>query len=258
VSTTFRELKRRVLLGIPNPYIVAQQQARKTILDVTQSTNTVSKSEGEVLLCVEQGLNDAQQYLAKIHDFPEMMVNDKTSAVTADGVAEYNLITTWGLIRPKDIHSIRLMDTTQSRKLSWIPPAVVDKELPYPTSLGEARSTYYTLRGLVCEIIPTPDAVYSLYIYYSQYPALLHVDTDTALFLQADDVLIALGREIALSYLEGTSVDWIQRAKDLLSKTLKGDETRSDQARVAQPFRVGSSRPMGEYWNDPFVNKNPR
>lgn len=234
--TTLLELRRQVLLRL-------------------------DKNDGKAIIAADQGINEAQKNIARVRDFDELMVLDKTHAVTIDGTSLYHLTSGWTLVRPKDIYSIRLMDTDNSRKLKYVPPRELDEVIPYTDMVGEGRPTWYTRRGMDVELFRIPDAVYTLYIFHSQWPVDLAADTDETPFLNLDDVISTLAADIATAILEeGIITDgWVSRAQQLLGSSLREEAVNPDRPIQAKPFdpcrgdifdRTGAS---GEYWNNPFI-----
>ena len=215
-------------------------------------------TEGKALLASQQGVNEAHKAVARVRDFDDLIQTDTTSADTVDGTATYHIITDWGLTRPKDILSIKLMDGSNSRKLIWCPPRKVDKIIPYPADLGEQKSSYYTRRGKYIELIPIPDDAYDLTIMHSQWPVELTGDDDESSYdtAEIDDVLVHLGAEIATAILNNETKDWATRAESLLAGAFIEDATRPDSMMVAQPFQTSRVQ-LGEHWKKPFVMRDP-
>jgi len=232
LATTFKELYKRVLLRL-------------------------EVEDGKALLASKEAINNAQKIISRVQDFDELMVLDTTHAATVASTKTYHLVTNFGLTLPKDIYYIKYMDSGNSRKLTYVPPRQVAESLPYEEILGVQIPNWYTRRGNYIDIIPVPSEAKSLYIYYSQWPAVLDADTDLTVFSDIDDTIIALATEIADSILKGQpGTNWTNRATMLLRGTVGEDMHRPDQTYIAQPFN--SSRPiLGEYWKQPFVKNNP-
>ncbi len=233
-NTTFKELKRKVYMGFP-------------------------KLEGEAAMIIDQAVNDALLAISMVRDFDELIVTNEEDAYTATSQKSYNWSTDWSLTRLKKILSIRLMSTTESRKLVWIPPQELDDVLPYVETISEGKSTHYTqnIGSGNFELIPIPDDVYPLYIRYSQWPAILTNETDTTPYAHLDTQTIFLAKDIANAYLSGDYFDFAQRAQGYLTAGVKEDMREPDQLRVAKPFNPNPALVTGEYWKYPFVRRNP-
>ena len=231
MTTTYKELKRRVMLKFP-------------------------RSDGLAVLTVEQSINDALQVIASVHDFDELITLDTTNAATVDGTKQYNATSDWGLTRPKDFYSIRLMDEANSRKLKYVPPERLDELIPYTELTGEGKPSFYTYRGVEVELFRIPDDAYSLYIQYSQWPATLDEDADEIEYTNIDSVIVQLAFDMALSSLEGGSVDWQARAIQLLGIGINQEIVKPDRTFKAQPFRARTSNLVGEYWLNPWVKSS--
>lgn len=233
-NTTLAELRRRVLLGMP------------------------FEQKGELLLSVDQAVNDALRAIATVRDFDDLIVTDTTHAATVDGQKTYHWVTHWGLTRPKKIYSIRCMDTTSSRKLEYVSANELDKVLPYAEQLSEGLPTHYTDAGSGnFELLRIPDAAYSLYIRYSQWPNTLANETDETPYSNLDMQTIFLAKDITNAYLHGEYIDFTQRASFYLSGGISEDKRQPDRKLVAQPFSATVDESgSGETWNDPFVRRN--
>lgn len=228
-NTSFGELKRRTLLGIPN-------------------------SDGETLLAVEEAINTAHKVIASVKDYDCLMVLDTTNAVTVASQKLYHIETDLLLVRPKDIYSIRLMDTAESRKLVYVPFRELDEKIPYTEQSGEGKSKWYTRRGDYIELFRIPDDAYDLYVMHSQWPAPLVDDTDLTSYTNIDHVIIALSINIANEIRIGQISDWEAIAMKLLGLSAGEHATRPDEMLVAQPFNTREPMP-GEYWNNPWIKK---
>jgi hypothetical protein len=227
MGTTRGELKRKVLMGIKD-------------------------LGGEDMLMAEESLNLACYAIAKIHNFEELTVMDRTNGKTVDGQKSYVLTTGLLLTRPKDIISIVLHDDFNSRQLTYKTPQWIDENYPYPEGLSEAKPEIYTQRVDSLELIPIPDAVYTLYINYAQWPIIMTADTTECSYTTIDIVVIALARDIFLSLRAGAPMDVVAKAKGYLDTSMRDDRSRPDALPVAGGFST-MSVVKGEYWNDPFV-----
>jgi hypothetical protein len=229
VATTFSELLRRVYLGFP-------------------------RTDGEAILVIKQAMNDAIQAIASLEDSKSLLVTDTTTADTVDGQKAYHLTTHLLLTRPKDIYSIRLEDTSNSRKLIYVPHNEVDTTIPYPEQNSEGVPKWYTEFGDYIELIPIPDAAYDLYIRYSQWPDVLSADTDESPYGTSwDHVIVFLTKDIANAYLNGDYVSPAQKAIDYLKLGIKAQNKNPDHILVARPFDPEGRTVISNYWEDPFT-----
>jgi len=219
--------------------------------------NLHPRSDAVVKISVEQAINDALKVIACVKDFDELMTLDTTHAVTVADKKLYHVETDLLLVRPKDIYSIRLMDSSNSRKLTYVGFRELDSQVPYTEAVGTSRSNYYTVRGHYVELYPIPDAVYSLYVQHSQWPTVLSADADQTEYIDIDYAIVALATEMALSSLEGGGGDWLSKATQLLGMATNEENTRPDQVRVAQPFMPTRLPPIGSYWLNPWVKTQP-
>ena len=225
---------------------------------IRQVSLKLKRNDGLAFLAIKDGINDAHKNIARVKDFDELVLLDTTNAKTAVGVKSYHITTDLGLVRPKDIYSIRYMDGVNSRKLEYVSPREIDEKIPYTEIFTTGRPKWYTRRGMSIELFRIPDAIKSLYILHSQWPMVLSADSDTTPYLYLDDVIITLGADIASSTLEeGGVTSWFERAKQLLGIVLKEDETRPDIFYVAQPFSARERRVLGSYWLNPWQKGQP-
>jgi len=213
--------------------------------------------DGRALLASKESVNNAMRAICRAADFDELKTWDLTHAKTVAHQKNYAIPSRWPLVRLKDILSIKLMDTSNSRKLTYKSPTELDELIPYPQDLGEQRCNWYTQRGNTIELFPIPDAVYTLYIYHTQWPVELSADTDTMSFADdMDDVIVAIAADMANAILDGVSgIDWSGRAKALLGSSIQEELNRPDRVFQAKPFDAGTVTYTGEYWKQPFVKE---
>jgi hypothetical protein len=231
MASTLAQLVRKVMTGFP-------------------------RTDGEAILAVKQAINDAHRAIAMVRDFDELLVLDTTSAATVDGTSRYHITSDLLLTRPKDIYSIVLHDDENSRKLTYVPYRELDKVVPYPDMVGEGRPYWYTRQGYYLEFFRIPDAAYDLYIRHSQWPAILDSDDDTTPYLYLDEVIVFLAKDIANAYLSNQYLDFTERASYYLKLAVRDNITQPDHDLVARPFTV-TGPVHGEYWNNPFVRRDP-
>jgi len=232
MAILFKELVRRTLLGLP-------------------------KVDGEELLIVKQAVNDAIYTLAEVGDFPELFVRDETTATTVAETKSYHLVDDLGLTRPKSIFNILLIDNGNSRKLIPQTPAEMDLRSPYPENSTSGVPSYYALRGMYVEFYRIPDDAYDLRISYQQWPAELTDDDDESPFEHLDQQTVFLSKDIANSYMGGDYLDFQAKAKQYLGMGLGNRLDRRDEVLCAKPFEISRRSPLGEYWVNPFIRKDP-
>lgn len=232
MTTTYEELYSRVLLRL-------------------------DRSDGKALLAAKESINTAQKVIARVQDFDELITTDTANAACVANQANYHVEDDWGLTRPKDILSVRLMDESSSRKLIWKSPRQLDEVIPYPDQIGTMHPEVYTQRGRYVELIPRPDSNYSCYIMHSQWPLTLANDADQTSYEDIDDVIIELGAAIADDILNQRKVNREGLARELLAGATREEMTRPDQIRRARPFQPGGARVVGEYWKQPHWRRNP-
>jgi hypothetical protein len=191
-----------------------------------------------------------------VQDFDELLVLDTSNAATEVGKKSYHLTDDWNLTRPKDLYTLRYIDGNDSRKLTRLTVRELDERLPYVEGIAQTKPKFYTRRGMNIELIPIPNEVKPIYIYYSQWPAVLVNDDDQSSYETLEDVIITLATEIAYSILEGTHADWDSRAKALLSGSVLENRSRPDRTWVARPFNTQHTI-TGEPWADPMIKSYP-
>lgn len=238
MSTTYKELYQRAMTRI-------------------EAAIPGKSKDGIALLSAKEAVNSACKALARIQNFDELIVLDTTNAATVASTSTYHIVNDWGLTRPKDILSLKYMDTSSSRKLLWVSPREVDTVIPYPAMMGENLPVWYTTRGLSVELFPTPNAAKSIYINYVQWPAELVNDSDLMVFPDdVDDVLVSATAAIALSIIRGVEYNSVQIVQLILQGTVIEERNKVDRMYVARPFNPGVSV-VGEYWKDPMIRRNP-
>lgn len=213
--------------------------------------------DGRLYLAVKEAVNTAHKIIARVQTFDELVVVDKEHAFTEENVKDYHIENDLNLVRPKDIMSIKLMAAEQSRKLTYVPPRMVDEVIPYVEGEASDKSMYYTQRGLMLELIAPPDANYPLHITHSQWPVELVNDADLSSYLGIDEVIVSLAVAVTRDILDQNPNNREGLAKQLLSGAVTDDRKKPDQLLVAQEFTPGGiQRVPSQWWNNPFVIKD--
>jgi len=233
VATAFSEFQRRVFIGFP-------------------------RTDGEAYIAVKQAINDAIMALVSTGEVDSLLTTDTSTAATVDGQKSYHITTGLSLTRPRDIFSIILHDDSNSRKLVWVAPRELDLKIPYPERFGEGRPKWYTRFGNYIELIRIPDAAYTLYIRYSQWPAALTTDASESPFgAEWDHIITFLAKDIANAYLSGQYLNFTDRAIAYLKLGLAEAITKPDEGMTARPFDPCSEyTSIGETWKDPFFKRS--
>ena len=201
-------------------------------------------------------LNWGQLRIGRLYNFHELNTYTESATTVAD-VARYPLVTgtnNLGLVRPKDLQSIRLIDDSNSRILQRRSARWFDTRYPYPANFTTDRPHLYIRWGNDIELFHIPDDAYSLYIRYPQWATDLTLSSTASDYENKDDLLIAMAiLEGYLHFEEYTDADtWFARAMKLLSDAVKaeGDMDWEPQAEV-MGSRGGYT--VGEPWLDPYA-----
>lgn len=226
------------------------------VADALGKSSAASAISGALLgdRCVDF-LNWGQERIARSYNFQELNIDISTS-VTVSSIKTYPMITgtyNLGLTRPKDIESIRLIDSQNSMRLERWGVRKFDKNFPQPSTYSNGRPTIYIRHGYNIEFFRIPDAAYSLYIRYPQWPTSLTGDSSVSDYEYKDQLIITAAiLEGYLHFEEYNDVQvWSQRFLGLLSDSVKvqGDMDWAPQADEFMSSRGGYS--SGEPWIDP-------
>ncbi len=196
-------------------------------------------------------INWAQRWVADVHTFEEMFILDTATYSTTTNLQTYSFPT-----RMKDIYSIRLIDGSNSLKLTYVYPRHFDDAHPYPESDTTGKPEWYVDYGTIYELYPIPDAAYHLEIRYSRFPADLSGATDVSALDNKDRLIICKASAFVLrtvrelddaEYWEG------EADRELLAK-LETDHSGEDWTPVARGFLAAPSGYVDD--NDPFAGRN--
>jgi hypothetical protein len=196
------------------------------------------------------------QRIARAYNFDELNATLET-AVTVASVKTYPMITgtnNLGMVRPKDITSIRLIDSQNSRQLTRKSQKWFDQRFPLPTNYATGHPSLYIKFGNQLELFRIPDAAYSLYTRYSQWPSLLSTTSSTSDFDTKDQLLITSAiLEGYLHFEEYEDVKiwmalFIGRLGDAVRTT--GDMDWTPERELFTSSQAGYI--SGEPWTDPY------
>ena len=225
------------------------------ICDICGKSETASAISGAVLQTrVRTYLNWAQKRVARFYNFHELNTLLETAATVAD-VKTYPMITgtnNLGLTNPKDISSIRLIDSENSRKLTRWSYRKFDKYFPYPTNYSTGRPQIYARWGSNLEFFRIPNAAYTLYIRYPQWATDFSTGDQTSDYENKDQLIMTAGileTYLALEEYKDAEV-YYARFLGQLRDAARG-EGDTDWEPEAEPFGTLMYR-SGEPWKDPF------
>ena len=181
------------------------------ICDIVGKSVSASSVSGATLQTrVRTYLNWAQKRIARYHSFHELNALITTAATVAD-VKRYPLVTgtnNLGLTRPKDISSIRLIDSENSRTLHRWSQRKFDWWYPRPANYTTGRPRIYMRDGNNIEVFRIPNAAYDLSIRYPQWPSDLSSGSQTSDYENKDELLVVAG--------VWTTYDILQEKEDAL------------------------------------------
>lgn len=196
-------------------------------------------------------INWAQRRIARYHNFYELNAT-QSSAATVTSVKTYPLVTgtnNLGLVLPKDISAITLIDGANSRTLVRWDLRKFRQRIPRPEEFATDRPKIYIRVGSNIELFKIPNAAYTLKIEYNKWPTELATDGQATDFESKDELLVTttiLETYLALEEYTDAAV-WFQRVKGLLDDAVavEGDMDWEPQA---AGFLDDNVRVGGEYW----------
>jgi hypothetical protein len=125
--------------------------------------------------------------------FPELETYG--TAATVDGTATVSTPTDCMVIR-------HVWDSTNDTKLTRISFAEYIQMSGRATSTSEGKPTRYVRNGDYIYLYPTPDAAYTLYVYYRKRPATMSADADvTEIGAEWDEPILRIAKVLALRKL---------------------------------------------------------
>lgn len=202
-------------------------------------------------------INWGQQRIARAYHFDELDVLQDSITSTVPGVKTYPLITgtnNLGLIRPKDLESVMLMDLENSRKLTRWPMRKFDNYYPRPENYSNGKPTLYIRFGYNIDIFRIPDLAYAFKIRYPQWPIDLVNQSDVTQFIQKDQLVITAAiLEGYLHFEEYNDVKiWAELFVGRLHEAIMA-EGDMDWEPKADPFKASrGGYESGEPWIDPY------
>lgn len=202
-------------------------------------------------------LNTAMRRVSREFDFREMY--RRYSGYAADGDKIYAWPTTW-----KVILDLTLLDGSTSMKLINMRHRSFDKRMPNPENESESRPTHYMPIGNNFEIFPIPDvSTYQLKCRCIVWPTTITTTTtadDIEYEDTKDDMILAFMLSQGYGFL-GMLSDasrWEKIAVGRLKEEIELELRQPDWEKKAIGFDSRYENFMlGDYYNDPFIWRNP-
>ena len=226
------------------------------ICDVVGKSVSASSVSGAALQDrVVTYLDWAQKRIARAHSFHELN-SLKANAETVADVKRYPLTAgdnNLGLTRVKDILSIRLDDSTNSRLIRRWHYRKFDRWFPRPEQYTTGRPRIYTRRGNFLELYRIPNDAYTLKITYAQWAQDFASASQTSDFENKDQLVFTGGvLETYLALEEYTDAKiWFDRFRGLLYDSIKV-EADIDWEPEAEGFGEVPSYTTGTPYSDPY------
>jgi hypothetical protein len=200
--------------------------------------------------------NRAQVEVSRKYDFIFKTSTASTLASTQTYALPSNL---------NSLYTLILEDGLNSRKLKCVMPWQFAKAIAKPDEQPTGKPVYYIPHKTngQFDLFPIPDAAYTIRMFHSTLPADMSTDGAISDFqnnnTDLDDVLVYLITSYGYQWLQEL-VDakyWRDQAFSRLDEVYKNVRgTFPDWDPRGLGFHVGSTY-LGEYYNDPFVIKEP-
>ena len=217
--------------------------------NVRRSTNALANSR------ITTWLNWAIDLIADLHTFEEMR-----QIVTGSTQADYKRYSFPSSM--KDIHSLKLIDGTMSRKLICVSSRHFDKNIPRPETYAKGRSTWYVDYGTLFELYKIPDKAYDLELRASFYPTHLSGDADTIKIGLLNVSFSRIADKLSCYAATAEGLDslkehddaktWWNKFYAAYKVALQTDHSAEDWEPIAREF-TSTRVATGEYWNNPLI-----
>lgn len=205
---------------------------------------------------LDRHLNMAQQRISRSSDFTEMRkIGSHTLTLTGDAAQDKYLLLTTNV---RKIYSLRLIDGSQSLRLTGTPRHKWDTLLPATEHLSLGRPERYTRWGNTLEFYRVPNVAWQLIMRWSNWPTAFTSVSQLSDLDEKDDLILALATFTMFSSL-GQKDDgfvYLSTAKAMLNEAVIEDRSEPD-IDYSGGGVVAGDFPLGDYWADPFVNRSP-
>jgi len=200
-------------------------------------------------------LDWAHLRIGRAYSFNELnAVSDSVVATVAD-IKTYPMVTgtnNLGLTRPKDIESIIILDSQNSRKLRRWGVRRFDTQYPRPENYASGKPSIYIRHGMNVSLHRIPDAAYDLLIRYPQWAEAMTSSSQSSSYENKDDLIIA--GAILEGYLHfeeyNDAAIWAERFKGLLHECIMAEGNMDWEPEAVPMTKAGFE--SGEPWIDPF------
>lgn len=233
--------------------LTLDEMSAEVLDNLTQQGSMTTANNVTLSTMATRWLNRAQIRVARMHD---LIWVEQTSSTTASQ-QRYAFDT-----KLRSVHSLRLEDGTDSRRLTLVMPGKMDSLFPKPDEQTTGTPTIYTPfeNTNTFELFKIPDATYTIRIRCSLWPTTLSTGTQVSDFTYLDDVLIAYATMYGYQWLQemNDSKFWKGVGNDELKAQINAEVSRfPDWVQVREGFSGGMTTYVGEYYNDPFVLRSP-
>lgn len=195
-------------------------------------------------------LNNAMLALARKHDFKELTKTYTGATVTSQKTYSQPAST-------KILYNVRVQDGTNSRKLIPVIQKHLDRVVPYPEGETTGIPVWYSEYGQSFDVLPLPDAVYTMYVRVQLWPTTVTATTDTITYnSDKDDIIVAYMTKEAFQHYQmyEDAKIWNDDFKLKIKDAILTDDAQPDWDPVARGFNSARNTPfVGEPWNSPFV-----
>lgn len=199
-------------------------------------------------------LNLAQTRIARIHRWDELFhvefaAPDYANSPTTDSRLKLPE-------RTRDIHSLRVIDGTSSRKLIRTWPRRADEVHPNPGAYSTRKPHHYVRYADYAELIPVPDKSYTYRMRFDKWPTPLTLAAQQSDFEEKDDALIALATNWIFQSLGSydKAGRWWTTYRDIINDSAQEQIVKPDMERVSESIE---GAPLGTYYLDPFQKTMP-
>lgn len=232
----------------------------RTLDNISRDSLQLTKSGVKLETRALDWLNHTMWRMARRHDFKEMY--KRNTASTVDGQKTYTMPTNY-----KQIILITVRDGNNSIKLRQMSPREFNKRIPYPENETEGRPTVYIPFGNEFDLFEIPDAVYTMYMRTIQWPTTITSASSLIDYTpNKDDVIVAGMTAEAFDHIQQFGANtkyttnfgtkWEQTFQSRLIRAILEDERRADYDPIAKGFDSSAYSYIGEYWNDPLIERN--